>query len=127
MFFAGVLTTSIGIIGFSGSFTKTAAPSGGYVTSDTITVTVPGGNAGQLRVNYGTTVGTVSGLEYSKNGGAFTSWTDATSITLANGDTLAVRAGGGGGGAITAGESQAFTLTDTTRSFTTSTYTITAS
>lgn len=125
MFFAAV-TMGVGIIGFSGSFSKSAAPSGGYVTSDTITVTVPGGNSGQLRVNYGTTVGTITGLEYNKNGAGFLAWADSTTITCAHNDTLIIRAGGGGGGAISAGESQAFTLTDTTRNFTTSTYTIAA-
>lgn len=114
-------------IQFSGSFSKTAAPSGGYVTSDTITLTVPPGNSGQLTITYGATVGTVSGIEYNKNGAGFVAWTDGASVTFANSDTLAIRAGGGGGGAITAGESQAFTLIDNTRSVTSSTYTLTAS
>ena len=114
-------------ITFSGSFTKTAAPSGGYVTSDTITLTVPAGNSGSLRIAYGTTVGTIAGLEYSKNAAGFVAWTDASDVTFANGDTLAIRAGGAGGGAIIAGESQAFTLNDNTRSITSSSYTITGS
>lgn len=114
-------------ITFSGSFSKTAAPSGGYVTSDTITVTVPVGNSGTLRVNYGTPTGTIGGIEYSKNGGGFASWADGGTVVFANNDTLALRAGGGGGAAMTAGESQPFTLTDTTRNITSSTYTLTAS
>lgn len=114
-------------IQFSGSFSKTAAPSGGYVTSDTITLTVPPGNSGQLTITYGTTVGTVGGIDYNKNGAGFVSWADGAVFTFANGDTLAIRAGGGGGGAITAGESQAFTLRDNTRGVTSATYTLTAS
>lgn len=112
-------------IAFSGSFSKTAAASGGYVTSDTITITVPGGNSGGITYQETSVVGVVGGFEYSKNGGAFTAWLGT--VTFASGDTLAVRAGGGGGGSMTSGEQYNFTLTDVTRNIVSSTYSLTAS
>lgn len=106
----------------SATLTKTAAPSGGAVTSDTVTVTVPAGNSGVLNFISYSYSGTVSDTQYSKNGGAFTSVVEGSGITFTNGDTLAVRGTG-----MTAGESWTFTLQDNTRLTNVGTYTITAS
>lgn len=122
--FAGLMVTSVGQIKFSGSFSKTAAPSGGYVTSDTITLTVPGGNSGQIDLAGGIVVGTIGAVQYSKNGAAFTEWLGT--VTFANGDTVRIRAGGGGGSGMTSGESIEFTLTDVTRNIVSSIYTLAA-
>lgn len=99
----------------SGSLSKTAAPSGGFVTSDTVTITVPGGNSGALTFASYILSGTMDDppLQYSKNGGAWTALAEGTGITFASGDTLAVRAGGTVA-AITAGESLQFSLIDQT-------------
>ena len=119
---AGVIgVLGVGLISLSATLTKTAAPSSGRVTSDTVTVNVPGGSAGQLTFMNFSYSGTV-GEEYSKNGGAFGVITDGTTITFANGDTLAVRGTG-----MTAGESWTFTLKDEGRGTTLATYVITAS
>lgn len=106
----------------SATLTKTAAPSGGNVTSDTVTVNVPGGSAGQLTFQNYSFSGTLTDTQYSKNGGAFAVVADGSTITFANGDTLAVRGTG-----MTAGESWTFTLQDNTRLTNIGTYTITAS
>lgn len=92
--FAGFLgAVSVGICKITGSLTKSAAPSGGIVTSDTVTINVPLGNSGGLSFDGLSITGTVT-TEYSKNGGAFTALADGSTITFANGDTLAVRGTG---------------------------------
>lgn len=60
------------------------------VTSATATLKVPPLSTGQLQF----VVDTGSTLLYSQNGGSFTSFSDATIITVADGDTLALRATG---------------------------------
>lgn len=105
----------------SGSLSKTAAPSGGIVTSDTVTVTVPGGNGGGITFGSFSTTGSVT-TQYSKNGAAFGAIVDGGGDAFASGDTLAVRGTG-----MTAGEAWTFTLTDNTSSSVIGTYTITAS
>lgn len=121
MYFAA-LAMGVGLISLSATLTKTAAPSGGNVTSDTVTVTVPGGSAGQLTFQNYSFSGTLSDTQYSKNGGAFTTLPDGAGISVANGDTLAVRGTG-----MTAGESWTFTLRDAGRGTNLATYVITAS
>ena len=66
--------------------------------------------------------GTLTDQQYSKNGGAFATVASGTTITFANGDTLAVRGTG-----MTAGESWTFTLKDQGRGTNLATYVITAS
>lgn len=121
----GAIAALSGVINkcsISATLTKTAAPSGGNVTSDTVTVSKPVGNSGAIDfLNYSYS-GTLTDTQYSKNGGAFTSIADGSSITFANGDTLAMRGTG-----MTAGESWTFTLRDATLLQTIGTYTITAS
>lgn len=106
----------------SATLTTTAAPSGGNVTSATVTVTVPAGNGGVINFTSYSFSGTLTDTQYSKNGGAFTTVTEGTGVTFANGDTLAVRGTG-----MTAGESWTFTLQDNKRLTTIGTYTLTAS
>lgn len=106
----------------SATLTKTAAPSGGNVTSDTVTVTVPAGNSGSIGFTNYSYAGTVTNTQYSKNGVAFTTVMEGASIVFASGDTLAVRGTG-----MTAGESWTFTLHDDTRNANIGTYVITAS
>lgn len=105
----------------SATLSKTAAPSGTNVTSDTVTVAVPPGSSGAINfTNY--TVTGVTVTQYSKNGGAFTLITEGSAVTFANGDTLAVR-----GNAMVAGNVWTFTLQDATRLSNIGTYTLTAS
>lgn len=121
----GVIAALAGVINIcslSATLTKTAAPSGGNVTSDTVTITVPAGNSGKINfINYSYS-GTLTDTQYSKNGGAFTTLPDGGQITFASGDTLALRGTG-----MTAGESWTFTLQDNSRTLNIGTYTITAS
>lgn len=60
------------------------------ITSAARTLTVPSGNPGNLTLNYvdGGAGGTP---QYSKNAGAFTTFSNGTGITVANGDTLQFR------------------------------------
>ena len=94
----------------SASLTKTAAPSGGIVTSDAVTVNVPPGNSGVLKFTSFIITGAVA-TEYRKNVAAWALATDGGSETFAQGDTLAVRITG-----ASAGDEWAFTLRDDTRS-----------
>ena len=109
------ISAVVSSITLSASLSKTAAPSGGYVTSDTVIVRVPVGNSGQITFQNFAVTGVVSGLQYSKNGAAFALLVDGQVVAFANGDTLALKAGGAGGGAMNAGESYQFDLLDQTR------------
>ena len=111
--------SSITPCSLSATLTKTGAPSGGNVDSNTVTVTVPFANSGSIQFASFAITGSVITF-YSKNGGAFTSVTEGNSVTFASGDTLAVR-----GGSMTAGEAWTFSLVDNTSTI--GTYTITAS
>lgn len=106
----------------TGTLTKTAAPSGTNVTSDTVTVSVPIGNSGKINFQNYSYSGTLLATQYSQNGGAFALIVDGTELTFANGDTLAMRGTG-----MTAGESWTFTLQDNTLLQNIGTYTLTAS
>lgn len=108
-------------ITLSGSLSKTATPSGGSVSSDTVNVTVPPGNPGNIRFSTFTYTGTVT-TNYSKNGGGPTAITDPTTVGFANSDTLSMRMGG-----ATAGEEWNFVLTDTATGTVIGSYQITAS
>jgi len=106
---AGVGAAGSAPCSFSGTLTLIGAPSGGIVTGPTVTVTVPGGNSGTLTFSTFVMGGTVT-LQYSKNGGAFTTITDPTDVTsFTNGETLAMRITG-----AIATESMVFTVTDKT-------------
>lgn len=106
------MSAVVSSITLSASLSKTAAPSGGYVTSSTVTVRVPIGSSGQITFQNFVVSGFVSALQYSKNGAAFALLADGTALTFANGDSMALRAGGAGGGAMGAGESYQFELLD---------------
>lgn len=75
------------------------------ITSATRTLTVPGGNPGSLDLAFANITGGT--FQYSKNGGAFTTFSNGADVTFANGDTLAFRVtspsvpGGGGGITVT--------------------------
>lgn len=107
---AGVLSGA-GVSSCSLSGTLDATAVAGVATSTTRTITVPVGNSGNIRFEDYVDVGTVTASQTSKNGGAFTGASDPTTITFANGDTLAFRTNGNN-----AGESRTFTLIDDTTS-----------
>lgn len=108
-------------ISFSGSFSKTAAPSGGYVTSDTITVGVPAGSLASIQFRNYVITGSIGGLEYNKNSAGFVGIADGVSVTgFVDGQPLIIRAGAG----LAAGESFQFQLYDDGRGVTLGTYTL---
>lgn len=88
---------SVGKCTASGTFSTTAAPSGGIVTSATQTITVPTGNTGEL-LFVGTLTGTIT-LQSNNNGAGFASQpddgggslSDAGVIIAASGNSLALR------------------------------------
>ena len=114
-------TRGRGACTLSSSLTTTAAPSVGNVSTGAVFVTVPPGNSGGITFDNFSFSGTV-GTKYSKNGGAFATVADGSTITFANGDTIEMRGTG-----MTAGESWTCTLQDNTRLANIGTYTITAS
>lgn len=104
----------------TGTFTKTAAPSGGIVTSDTITLTVPAGSDGLLDVSGQVDTGTVN-LEFQRNAGGYTGGIPAGAAV--NNDTMNARITG-----ATAGESSSFSIVESaTGRVVGGPYTITAS
>ena len=82
-------------------------------SSPSRTLTVPGGNPGNLRLNV---AGAGSAIEYKKNAGAFTGFVDGATITVANGDTLQFRLTG------SSSDNMIVTVTDTTKSVTVGTW-----
>ena len=86
-----------------GTLTKTSASS--PVTSDTVTLNVPGNSSGDVRFDNVSTLG--SSPQYQKNGGSWTSITEDLVVNFANADTLAVRVT-----AIGTGTQLQFDLTD---------------
>lgn len=107
-----------GQIQFSGSFSKSAAPSGGIVTSDTITLTVAGDNDGILSVTGQMDIGTVT-LEFRRNAGAYTGGIPVGAAV--NNDTMNARITN-----ATAGESTTFSLADSSGRIVGGPYTIAA-
>lgn len=80
------------------------------ITSATQTLTVPGANPGSITLGITATDGAVT-AQYSKDGGAFTTFTDGTAVTgFVTGSTLAFRVTGAG----SLGNGYSFTVTDTT-------------
>lgn len=78
MHFAGTLGMGVAPMSLTGSFAKSAAPSGGIVTSDAVTVNVPAGNDGKLAVANQSDTGTVA-LEFERN--ASGTWVDGSLLT----------------------------------------------
>jgi hypothetical protein len=119
MHFAGTIgvRSGVGVSPCSISGTLDATAVAGVSTSTTRTITVPVGNSGNIRFENYVDVGVVLTSQTSKNGGAFTGASDPTTITFADGDTIAFRTNGNG-----AGESRTFTLTDDTTSQVIGTY-----
>lgn len=105
--FAAVLDSRPGVCSLSVPLDAIAVA--GVSTSLTATVTVPVGNSGDIRFDNYVDTGTVTTSQSSKNGAAFTGCPDPTTITFANGDTLAYRVNGNG-----AGENRTFRLVDVT-------------
>lgn len=102
---------------FSATLDKSSTS--GNVTSDTIIVTVPGGNSGVLTFSSYSDTGTILSTQYSQNGGAFTTIADgADTAAFSNGDSLAVKTNGVG-----LGEARTFTVTDKTTGQVIGTYT----
>ena len=80
----------------SGSLSATSLGAS-TVTSTTRTWTVPAGSSGVIR--FESVTPPPSGvIQYSKNGGAFTSFVTNDTVTFVNGDTIAIRATLSGGG-----------------------------
>ena len=80
----------------SGSLSATSLGAS-TVTSTTRTWTVPAGSSGVIR--FESVTPPPSGvIQYSKNGGAFTSFVTNDTVTFANGDTIAISATLSGGG-----------------------------
>lgn len=108
--FAGAAgsTAAVAAITFSGSLSATGAPT--TVTSATRTATVPSGNSGTIEFVSCSEVG-ANAKAYSIDGAAFVglNWDDLDSITLTNGQTLALRMSNAG-----SGESSQCTLRDLT-------------
>lgn len=73
---------------FDGSFDKTNVA--GTVTSDTRTATKPVASTGSISFRNFNVTGSVN-QSYSFNGGGFVSFAESDAITVANGDTLAIR------------------------------------
>lgn len=112
MHFAGTVGTGNGLIGLSGTFSKTAAPSGGIVESDAVTVGVPGASDGKITVGSRLDSGTVK-LEFEKN--ASGSWVDESAlntVVFATGDTVKARIRN-----ASAGESSTFTVVQAVNGF----------
>lgn len=78
----------------------------GTATSSAVTINVPGGNSGQIRINF-SDFGTVLFAQFKQNAAAFSNFSDGDTITFANNDTLTLRTTGDN-----AGESRTYTLTD---------------
>lgn len=90
-FFASVLDSAKTRVTFDGSLSATATGST-TVTGTARTGNVPAGNSGELKF---VSVNEAAGnLEYSLNGGAFTSLAENTTITIAHGQTLRMRGTG---------------------------------
>lgn len=107
-------------ITLSGSLSKTGAPSGGNVTSDTVTCTIPTGHP-DMRTTDWVMTGTV-GLSYQINAGSFTAIAAEDSMSpFTTGDTLTMRITG-----AAAGESLTFNLRDNFNGLIIQTVTITA-
>lgn len=75
---------------FSGSLSAVGATN--TITGTTRTYTLGSGNSGQVRFDFVVIGGAT--YVYSHNGGAYTDITEDLIITLANGDTLAIRGTG---------------------------------
>lgn len=106
--FAGIIGVSgkLPSITLSGSLSKTAAPSGGNVTSDTVTCTIPASHPDMRTTDWSMT-GTV-GLQFQKNAAAFSAIVAEDTLPgFTSGDTLTLRITG-----AVAGESLTFNLRD---------------
>jgi len=94
--FVGIAGGSALPMSLSGSLSATSLGAS-TVTSTTRTWTVPGNNSGVIR--FESVTPPPSGvIQYSKNGGAFTSFVTNDTVTFAEGDTIAIRATLSGGG-----------------------------
>lgn len=62
-------------------------------TTGTHTLTVPGGNSGDIKFTYVQVIGTPT-PQYQKNGGTWTTFTQNQVINFANGDTIQLRGSG---------------------------------
>ena len=105
----GLIAAALGYparMSITGSLSKTAAPSGGIVTSDAVTITVPNGSDGLLEEADRSDTGTVT-LEFQRDGGGFTGGIPAGAAS--NGSTLEARITG-----ASAGESSTFSIVETT-------------
>jgi hypothetical protein len=80
--------TLASVCSLSGSLSATGSTA--TIVGTTRTWTVPVGNSGTITFNAVSTDG-AGAVQYSKNGGAFTTITSGTNVTFANTDTLRMR------------------------------------
>lgn len=73
-------------ITLSGSLDATAVA--GTSNSATVTVTVPGGNSGKITFDSFVDVGTIGTSRYNKASAGLVTYTDPTTVTFVNGDSL---------------------------------------
>lgn len=90
--FAGALDTTPGAMSLDSDWTGGSGDGLSTLTSETRTVDVPADNPGGAVIS-SSNVGAGGNYQYQLNGG---SWTAIGSLTLADGDTLAVRGSGFG-------------------------------
>lgn len=105
---------------YTGTLSKTAAPSGGIVTSDAITFTKPAASSGVFTLANFVFSGSVV-TQQRKNAASFSTFSEPGGDTVATGDTFQVQGTG-----MTAGESWQFDLIDSTTGVKLGTYTIAA-
>jgi len=107
MYFAAIsVMGGIAPCKITGSLDATAVA--GTATSAAVTINVPGGNSGQIRINF-SDIGTVLFAQFKQNAAAFSAFSDGDIIGFANNDALILRTTGDN-----PGESRTYTLTDVT-------------
>lgn len=101
------ISATVNAASFSGSLSKSAAPSGNIVTSDAVTVYIPAGHDGLLNETSYSSVGTVN-YQVDRNAAGLWTAVSVSSFTWANGDTLQARIT-----SAVAGESYTFSIIET--------------
>ena len=108
-------------IAASSNWGTTSGAIGANIDSPARTLTVPGGNSGQVQI-FLTDIGSGGLSNYKKNAGAFTFFSDGDIITFADADTLTLRSA-----ASDSAGNMAFEMRDADSGAVIGTYTATAS